>query len=186
MKFIIGLGNPDAKYAKTRHNTGYMILTGLGAKHAAAWQTKAKFQAECAQIELDGIPVLLLKPTTYYNDSGLSVRKVKDFYNIDNADILVIHDELVLPFGTIRVRPSGGDAGNNGIKSVTAHIGEDYARVRVGIGHDERQPEDDIDFVLSAFTKAETATLPHIFDAIEPLIHEFIASRLEPLSHTVI
>jgi PTH1 family peptidyl-tRNA hydrolase len=184
MKLIIGLGNPDPKYLKTRHNTGYMMLELLGKKQQAIWHKKSKFHGEFAQIELGQTSILLLKPTTYYNDSGLSVRAVKDFYNIDNADILVIHDELKLPFGTIRTRKTGSDAGNNGVKNIISQIGVNFPRIRIGIGHEE-QLQSDIDFVLSNFSKAEQAKLPEISQLCQKIIINFANDTFEPTSYNL-
>jgi peptidyl-tRNA hydrolase, PTH1 family len=184
MKVIIGLGNPEKKYANTRHNTGVMAVEWLAAQHQALWQAKSKLQAEQTQLELNGVPVLLIKPSLNYNNNGLVIRKVKDFYSIDNKDILVIHDELVLPFGTVRVRLKGSDAGNNGIKDVNSHIGEEYARVRIGIGSQDKK-QGDIDYVLSNFTRNESALLPEIYLIIERILRDFTVGTLEPTSCTI-
>lgn len=185
MKIIFGLGNPEKQYAKTRHNTGHMALEWVAQKHSAKWQTKTKLQAEQAQIEIDGAPVLLVRSTLNYNNNGLSLRKVKDFYGIDNKDILVIHDELVLPFGTLRVRAKGSDAGNNGIKNINEHISQDYTRIRIGIANETRKPETDIDFVLSNFARADAEKLPAIFTLVETIVQAFAAGTLDPVSHII-
>ncbi|HEX6258817.1 MAG TPA: aminoacyl-tRNA hydrolase, partial [Candidatus Saccharimonadales bacterium] len=153
-KLIVGLGNPGASYSQTRHNIGYMMLDRLAEAHRVAWQEKPKFKAYIAEITLHGNKALLVKPTTFYNNSGEVVRSIKDFYKIELHDILAIHDELALPFGTIRTRQQGSDAGNNGIKSLTAHLGNAYSRIRVGIWHELRDHMPDSDYVLSKFTQA--------------------------------
>lgn len=181
---IVGLGNPDKQHQKNRHNTGYMALDWFGDKNNAKWQTKTKFQAKIAQIEIGEETLLLVKPTTYYNDSGVNVRKVRDFYGVANGDILVIHDELKLPFGTLRTRRSGSDAGNNGVKGIISHIGADFARIRVGIGWEE-QLQTDMDFVLSDFNKTETAKLADIFSQCEKIIAAFANDAFEPTSYTL-
>ncbi|MDO8335399.1 MAG: aminoacyl-tRNA hydrolase [Candidatus Saccharibacteria bacterium] len=180
MKLIIGLGNPEKKYEKTRHNTGFMAIDRL----AGEWQEKPKFHGLVSEKTVDGEKIIFYKPTTYYNDSGIGARSVKDFYKLDNNDILVIHDELALPFGTVRSRVGGSDAGNNGIKSLNAHLGEDYARVRVGIGQEDRH-ENDINFVLSGFNKSESDSLPHVLDLVDKLVHEFISGNLEHISRKI-
>ncbi len=133
---------------------------------------------------MNGIPLLLIKPAVNYNSNGASIGKAKDFYNLANKDILVIHDELALPFGTVRVRLRGSDAGNNGIKGVNASIGEGYARIRVGIGSEDKK-QGDIDYVLSNFTREETKVLPEIFILTETIIHNFLNESLEPSSYIV-
>ena len=180
MKLIGGLGNPDKKYENTRHNTGFMAVDRL----AGVWTEKPKFHGQISEKDLDSEKIIYYKPSTYYNDSGIGVRSVKDFYKIDNNDILVIHDELALPFGTVRSRIGGSDAGNNGIKSLNAHLGEDYARIRVGIGQDDRR-ENDVNFVLNGFNKEESDNLPQVLDLADKLAHTFINGGLEHISHKI-
>ena len=180
MKLIIGLGNPEKKYEGTRHNTGFMAVDRL----AGQWQEKSKFHGLISEKDTDGEKGIFYKPSTYYNDSGIGVRSVKDFYKIDNSDILIIHDELALPFGTVRSRVGGSDAGNNGVKSLNTHLGEDYARVRVGIDQEDRR-ENDINFVLSGFNKAESDNLPQVLDLTDKQVYEFISGDLEHISHKI-
>lgn len=184
MKLIIGLGNPEKKYENTRHNTGFIAVD----RAADGWQDKPKFHGQLAEREVDGEKILFFKPSTNYNGSGFGVRAVKDFYKIDNSDILVIHDDLALPFGTIRTRLGGSDAGNNGIKSLNTHIGDPpaggYARVRVGVGHDQRQ-QNDIDFVLSKFSKIEAKKLPNILEITDTTVKDFIFGNFEKTSYKI-
>ncbi len=163
---------------------GFMAIDWFGKKNDAQWQTKTKFQADIAQIEIGEKTLLLVKPTTYYNDSGISVRKVKDFYQIADKDILILHDELKLPFGTLRTRRKGSDAGNNGIKGLISHIGADFARVRIGIGHD-KQLQPDMEFVLSDFSKVEIAKLPGILAFSEKIITNFASDTFELTSYII-
>lgn len=178
MKIVIAQGNPESKYAGTRHNVGFLVLDKLANKNGAQWQTKTKFKADCSEITIDGEKVLLVKPTTYYNLTGESARAVKDFYKLFNSDILVVHDELALPFGTLRTRFDGSDAGNNGIKSISAHIGPDYARLRIGIANDKRSVMDDADFVLGSFSADERAALDTITSSALDIIDTFIRGSL--------
>lgn len=180
MKLIIGLGNPGKKYGNTRHNTGFMAVDRL----AVDWQDKPKFHGQISEKDIDGEKVILYKPSTYYNESGQGARAIKDFYKLDNGDILVVHDELDLPFGTVRSRIGGSDAGNNGIKSLNTHLGEDYARVRVGIDQEDRR-ENDINFVLSPFNQVESGNLAQVLDLADKLVHEFITGDLEHISHKI-
>jgi PTH1 family peptidyl-tRNA hydrolase len=187
MKLIFAQGNPGAQYARTRHNTGFIAVDHLATQEGAPWHTHTKFRADIAEVQLKGEKVLLIKPLSFYNETGQVARAIIDFYKLDpSTDFLVIHDELALPFGTIRVREKGSDAGNNGIKSLNSHLGADYARIRVGIWNDKRDLMDDADFVLSAFSSDETTQLTQQIDQkIVPLVHQFVAGTLESTSHTL-
>jgi PTH1 family peptidyl-tRNA hydrolase len=132
MKLIVGLGNPGEKYARNRHNVGFMAVERIASRHRVGpW--KKKFQAVAADGEIDGEKVLLLAPQTYMNESGRAVGEAARFLKVDLADIIVLHDELDLAPGKIRFKVGGGNAGHNGLRSITAHLGNDYARVRIGI-----------------------------------------------------
>jgi len=185
MKLIFAQGNPGSQYARTRHNVGFMALDSLVSREDGARKTDSKFKADIAEIRLEGEKVLLVKPLSFYNETGLVARAVVDFYKLDPAeDVLVIHDELALPFGTVRVRNKGSDAGNNGIKSLNAHLGPEYWRIRVGIWNDRRDLMDDADFVLSAFSAQEAEQLEALnTSTIEVLVKAFINGQLEPVSH---
>lgn len=179
MKLIFAQGNPGTQYAKTRHNVGFMMLDQLAEKWGADFSEKTKFNALIAETTLNSEKVLLVKPLTYYNETGAAARKLADFYKIDPAqDILVIHDELSLPFGVIRTRPNGSDAGNNGIKSLNAHLGSSYHRIRIGIYNEHRDIQPDADFVLSPFSKEEMTKLGAIFTEVESFINDFINGTL--------
>ncbi len=187
MKLIFAQGNPGAQYARTRHNIGFMALDTLAETVSAPWKTDTKFKADIATLNWNGEKVLLIKPASYYNETGTVARALIDFYKLTPAtDVLVIHDELALPFGTVRVREKGSDAGNNGIKSLNSHLGHDYWRIRVGIWNELRNRMDDADFVLSAFSGDEKNQLAGtIKTTILPLIHEFIQGSLKNSSHTL-
>ncbi len=180
MKLIVGLGNIGAHFEGSRHNIGFDVLDDFAATSNIVWQTKDKFKATVAEATLDGQKVLLIKPNTYYNLSGDAVRAVKDFYKIENGDILVIHDELALPFGTIRTRDDGSDAGNNGIKSIITTIGADFARIRVGTSNEHSQGQDAADFVLSQLTRDEREKLPDIKKEAVSLVNSFIGQGRLP------
>jgi PTH1 family peptidyl-tRNA hydrolase len=181
----VGLGNIGREYENTRHNVGFILIEAFAAAKGITWHEKTKFKAHVAEINEDGVKVLLVRPTTFMNLSGESVRALKDFYKIENHDILVIHDELDLPFGTIRTRTGGSSAGNNGIKSISAHIGEDYARLRVGIA-DELLPQVGAhDFVLGRFNHEELTNLRHdFFRTTETQIAAFISGKFETTTLT--
>lgn len=151
---IVGLGNPGRKYEGTRHNTGFEALDAL----AEAWRipvNKAKFDALCGQGTAAGCKVLLLKPQTFMNLSGQAVRKACDFYKVPPARVIVLFDDISLPPGKLRVRPSGSAGGHNGIKSIIGHIGQDFPRVKIGVGEKPNPEYDLADWVLSKFTQAE-------------------------------
>lgn len=183
MKLIIGLGNPEERYKNTRHNIGFSVLDAYAANKGIKFQNKDKFRSLIAEMAVDGDKVILAIPTTYYNNSGEAARLIADFYKIDPSDILVVHDELALPFGTIRTRVGGSDAGNNGIKSISNHLGPETARIRIGIYNDLRDQIDDADFVLGTFTKAESATLSELSDAAISFIDSFVAGTFDHTTH---
>ena len=187
MKIILGQGNPGAPYRSSRHNVGFMALDELARAYQVDFVKKPKFQADIAELTLGGEKTLLVKPTTFYNETGRTARLLVDFYKASPlSDILVIHDDLSLPFGTLRIRQKGSDAGNNGIKSLNAHLGPDYCRIRVGIYNDLSDRIDSAQFVLAGFTKAEAETLEgETLPAVTKLIAEFCADSLQTTSHTL-
>ncbi|MDO5622959.1 MAG: aminoacyl-tRNA hydrolase [Paracoccus sp. (in: a-proteobacteria)] len=153
-KIIVGLGNPGAKYAANRHNIGFMAVDRIGSDHGfSPW--KSRFQALTAEGRLNGTRVMLLKPQTFMNLSGQSVGEAMRYLKLTPADVIVLHDELDLAPGKCRVKRGGGHAGHNGLRSIHQHIGADYGRVRLGIGH----PGDKdrvAGYVLSDFAKADS------------------------------
>jgi len=164
MKLFVGLGNPGGKYAGNRHNIGFMALDAIARRHARA-PFRARFQGEAAEALIDGEKVLLLKPLTYMNESGRSVGAAMQFFKIALGDVYVFHDELDLPPAKLRVKRGGGNAGHNGLRSISAHCGNDYARVRLGIGHPGLK---DIvhAYVLNDFGKAEMTWVDDLCTAI--------------------
>lgn len=174
MKIIFAQGNPGAQYAFTRHNVGFFMLDEFAKKHRAEFVKKTKFHADIAELNLKGEKILLVKPTTFYNETGQSARSLVDFYKIIPAtDLLVIHDDLALPFGTLRTREKGSDAGNNGIKSLNSHVGPEYNRLRLGIYSDLRDRMNDADFVLGHLSAHEKNTLPSVYTEVERIIEQF-------------
>jgi len=134
LQLIVGLGNPGAKYARNRHNIGFMALDAIARRwNAKPW--RAKFQAEVTDAAVGGGKLLLLKPQTFMNESGRAVGEAMRFHKIALGDIIVFHDELDLAPAKLRVKTGGGIAGHNGLRSIAAHCGNDYVRVRMGIGH---------------------------------------------------
>lgn len=156
MKCIIGLGNPEARYDGTRHNVGFAVLDEYARQQGCSWKENKRFKALVAELP---DRTLLVKPTTYYNLVGESARAVADFYKLSPESILVVHDELALPFGTLRTRERGSAAGNNGIKSLNAHLGPNYNRLRIGTYTQLKDRADASDFVLAAFSADEQTVL---------------------------
>ncbi len=173
MKLIVGLGNPEAKYNFTRHNTGFLALDFYFKLNHLSWGAKPRYGAIFGRRD----DVLFIKPQDYYNLSGRAVREFMRFYKIPTSDILVICDDFNLDFGKFRYRAHGSAGGNNGLKSVIAEIGtEDFPRLRIGTGNDAlRAKIGDVDFVLSKFTLEEKIQLPEILKGVSNKIDEIIA-----------
>lgn len=186
MKVIVAQGNPGSEYEKTRHNVGFLAIDFFAKQQGSDFQPKPKFHADIAEVTTADDKLLLVKPTTFYNDTGKAARAIADFYKLDKSDILVIHDELALPFGTIRTREKGSDAGNNGIKSLNAHLGQDYARIRVGTWNELADRAGAFDFVLSKFSADEAKKLEaDILPKISELIQDFATGNHVSTSHSV-
>ncbi|MGB3488914.1 MAG: aminoacyl-tRNA hydrolase [Xanthobacteraceae bacterium] len=164
MRLFVGLGNPGTKYQGNRHNIGFIALDVMARRHGfAPW--RRRFQGETSEGTLDGERVVLLKPTTYMNESGRAVGEAMHFFKLALGDISVFHDELELPPGKIRVKVGGGIAGHNGLRSISAHAGNDYRRVRMGIGHPGVK---DLvhTYVLNDFAKAERPRFEALCDIV--------------------
>ncbi|MDK2898954.1 MAG: peptidyl-tRNA hydrolase, family [Patescibacteria group bacterium] len=185
MKLIFAQGNPEPKYKGTRHNVGFRIINQFAKENDAKWENKPKFHAIISEITINNEKIILAKPTTFYNETGLSVRSIIDFYKLDpEVDLLVIYDDLSLPFGTIRIRKQGSDAGNNGIKSINAHINQNYTRIKVGTCNEFREKMDDATFVLSKFSDNELKQLKESIDyKVIESIDRFCNNTLETTSH---
>ena len=164
MKLLVGLGNPGTKYARNRHNVGFMAVERIADRHRfGPW--KRKFQGLAADGEIGGEKALLLKPDTYMNESGRAVGEAARFLKISEADIVVFHDELDLAPGKLKVKAGGGNAGHNGLRSISQHIGNEYVRVRIGIGHPGAK-ELVHGYVLHDFARADEAWLEPLLDAM--------------------
>lgn len=171
MQLIVGLGNPGKEYNFTRHNFGFLALDFFFKKQNLTWETSEKFHAVWKK---QG-NVIYLKPQTFYNDVGNSVRACLDFYKLSASDILVVCDDFNLPFGETRFRAKGSAGGNNGLKSIISHLGtDDFPRLRLGTGNDElRKKLGDTDFVLSKFTPEEKERLPEILQGVSEKLSHF-------------
>ena len=170
---VFGLGNPGDQSAKTRHNIGQMVIDYLASNSK---YTSHKSRTEIADIHLGQIPVTLAKSKLYMNESGGPIKALADFYKVSAANLIVLHDELDIPFNTIRIKQGGGDNGHNGLKDITAHFSApDYFRVRMGIGR-PAGPQDPADFVLKPFSSTERKELDDFIargaNAVERLIEK--------------
>ena len=179
MKLIFALGNPEPKYNGTRHNIGFFVADQIAKQINATWQPKTKFKALIAE----GESFIIAKPTTYYNLVGESARAIADFYKIAPEDILVIHDDISLPFGTVRTRVGGSGAGNNGIKSIIQHIGHNTARIRIGTWNELADHIDSADFVLSKFTRAEQIAIIASVPTVNDIVAQFLNGDFQATTH---
>lgn len=162
MKLIVGLGNPGTKYENSRHNLGFVTLDHLLKKlekvNQSFWTEDKKFKALIKETDIDSEKVILFKPTTFMNDSGKAVQAYASYFKIDLRDIYVVHDELDIPLGKIRIRFGGSGGGHNGVDSIIKHLGTDkFLRIRLGIGHEARQSasRESADYVLGTFESHE-------------------------------
>ena len=164
MLLLVGLGNPGAEYAKNRHNIGFMALQAIAGRYDFG-PFRKKFHGLIAEGAIGGEKVLALKPETFMNDSGRSVIAAAAFYKIPPEDIIVLHDEIDIAAGKVRVKRGGGHAGHNGLRSIHAHIGPDYGRVRIGVGHPGDKDEV-TGHVLENFAKADAGWVEKALGAI--------------------
>ena len=172
MKVVIGLGNPGKKYEKTRHNIGFIAVDSLRKKLNVS-DEREKFQALVSEKNIDGEKVIFFKPQTFMNLSGNSVIEIVNFYKLDpKKDIIVIYDDMDLSFGDIRIREKGSSGGHNGIKSIISHIGEEFIRIKCGIGAKEK---DAVDHVLGEFNQTEQKDLEEILEKIYNCVIEMLS-----------
>ena len=164
MRLFVGLGNPGAKYARNRHNIGFMAVDEIARRHGfAPW--RRRFQGETSEGTLDGERVVLLRPATFMNESGRAVQETASFFKLGVDEIVVFQDELELPPGKVRIKIGGGIAGHNGLRSISAHVGNEYRRVRLGIGHPGVR-ELVHGYVLSDFAKSDRPWVETLCEAV--------------------
>lgn len=184
MKIILAQGNPGSEFRDTRHNVGFRVLDNFAKVHDAEFAEKTKFHAYIAEFSEADEKILLVKPTTYYNDTGIAARALIDFYKLEPVDVLVIHDDMALPLGTIRTREKGSDAGNNGIKSLNSHLGHKYKRVRIGIWTELAARMEATAFVLGKFTAEEKRLITDLEPLLSQAIDGFISGSFVTTSYT--
>jgi len=173
MKLIFGLGNPGKKYEKTRHNVGFVILDSVAKKSEVTFKLDQARQAEIAEIEKNK----LVKPQTFMNNSGQAASLVKNFWKVMNNDIIVLHDEVDLEFGKVRIQKSGSSAGHKGIQSIIDAIGENFWRIRVGVGKNDII--DTESWVLMNFPESDQERLKYIVDKTAELVIEFLGNEIK-------
>ncbi len=168
IQLVVGLGNPGSKYEETRHNAGFWFVDALARELGGQFRNESKFHGEACRVVLDGRELWLLKPQTYMNRSGQSVASLARFYRIPLESVLVAHDELDLPPGTLRLKQGGGHAGHNGLRDIHAQLGKEFLRLRIGIGHPgqaaevvgyvlNKPPSGDRELIESAVAEAVSA-----------------------------
>jgi peptidyl-tRNA hydrolase, PTH1 family len=178
LKMIVGLGNPGPEHLLTRHNAGFWFVDALSSKLGGRWRAHTKFQGEISKVPLGGGEITLLKPATYMNRSGLSVRALCDYLKVDPKEILVVHDELDLPVGDVRFKLGGGPGGHNGVRDVITHLGPDFWRLRIGVGHPGDKDEV-IDYVLRRAPKDEEEKLLASVDEALQMLPVFVEQGSE-------
>jgi len=159
LKLMVGLGNPGAKYARTRHNAGWWFVDALLAQQHGAWRHEAQQHADLARVRIDDSELWLAKPTAFMNRSGASVNALAHFYRIAPQELLIVHDDIDLPPGVARLKLGGGHGGHNGVRDVIAHLGADFWRLRLGVGHPGSK-----DLVLDAVLDRPTGAEQRMID----------------------
>ncbi|MEO5949199.1 MAG: aminoacyl-tRNA hydrolase [Candidatus Saccharimonas sp.] len=183
MKLVIGLGNPEPQFDSTRHNIGFWCLDTYVVAHDLKWKRSDKFHAYITELTAKSEKIILAKPTTFYNLVGESGRAIADFYKIELADVLIIHDDLALPLGTIRTRLGGSDGGNNGLKSLNTHLGLGTYRIRVGVWTEQHSQTDKVSVVLGKLSRDEQDTMIKQSPKINQLIDDFISGQFVATTH---
>jgi len=179
MKLIVGLGNIGKEYSQTRHNIGFMVADKIADKFSCSF-SKEERHATAAEFRLMGEKILILKPTTYMNESGQAVGEYARFYNVAPEDIAVIHDDMDLELGHLRIRKNGSSGGHNGIKSIQSHLGTDsFPRFRIGIGHPLHQKEVVIDHVLTKFSGDEKKFIEPAIDNAAQAVEAWLTEDIE-------
>jgi peptidyl-tRNA hydrolase, PTH1 family len=178
LKIIVGLGNPGPEHLLTRHNAGFWFVDALAAKAGARFRSHTKFQGEICRTQLLGGEVTLLKPMTYMNRSGLSIRALVDYLKVPASEVLVVHDELDLSVGEVRFKFGGGAGGHNGLRDTITHLGADFWRLRFGIGHPGDKSEV-IDYVLRRAPKEEEESLLVAVGEAIPALEVFLEQGAE-------
>jgi PTH1 family peptidyl-tRNA hydrolase len=180
LHLIVGLGNPGAEYARTRHNAGFLVVEELARRGTANWNLERKFNARIAKRDLPGRKVLLAEPQTFMNASGEAIGALLNFYRVSNAQLLVIVDDADLPLGEIRLRPKGSGGGHHGLESIEQHIGsQNYARLKIGIGRTKDGRREITNYVLGKFNADEKKLLEKVLQRAADQAECWVADGME-------
>lgn len=183
-KLIVGLGNPGAEYERTRHNAGYWFVDELLRRHGGSWRRESRHQSELARSRIADIELWLQKPLTFMNGSGAAVASVARFHRIEPAEILVVHDEIDLPPGAARLKQGGGHGGHNGLRDVIAHLGADFWRLRLGVGHPGSKDEV-IDYVLQRPRAEERSLIDAALTSALDVVPELLCAGAQKAMQTL-
>lgn len=176
---VVGLGNIGKEYDKTRHNAGFIAVDALAERHGVKID-RVKFNSTVAEADIAGRRVLLMKPSTYMNNSGMAIAEAASFYKIPPENVIVLHDEISFDVGVIRIRRKGSAGGHNGLKSIIAHLGSDaFPRVKIGVGKKPSPEYDLVDFVLGKFSEADLAALNAECESIVEAVLLMLAGKIE-------
>lgn len=185
-KMFVGLGNPGKKYEMTRHNMGTLVVGAFAKSCSFPLKDDRNFSAKVAKGRIFDVMVHVMLPQTYMNESGHAVRKYLDFFRLNPRDLVVVSDDVALPFGHMRLRSKGSAGGHNGLKSVESHLGtQDYPRLRVGIGRDHEENQDLSDYVLDRFTGSEVKLLPDILGRGVEILTKLLTQPFEQIMNVV-
>ncbi len=177
MRIIAGLGNPGEKYKKTRHNLGFLILEKIAVKKGIVFRLEPHYESRFAEMGNLENRIKLVEPQTFMNDSGRAIAKCKDYWKVDSEDIWIVHDDVDLEFGKVRIVLGGSSAGHKGVQSIIKEIGESFWRIRIGIGKSDKIPTDD--WVLMNFEKGESEKLEPLVDKVASLVLDFLSNEIK-------
>jgi len=185
LKVIVGLGNPGSKYTETRHNAGFWFIEEVARKYSAVFRTEKKFHGEVARASVSGKEIWLLKPNTFMNGSGLAVRSLLSFYQIEAEQLLVAHDEIDLPPGTTKLKTGGGHGGHNGLRDIISQLAtKDFHRLRIGVGHPGSK-EQVVDYVLHDASRDDRIMIDRDIDDAVSVLPELAEGALEKAMQTL-
>ncbi|PID46711.1 MAG: aminoacyl-tRNA hydrolase [Proteobacteria bacterium] len=184
IKLIAGLGNPGAKYDGTRHNAGFWFVDEVARRYNGIFKTESRFSGECCKVNIAGATVWLLKPSTFMNRSGLSVKQLSSFFKISPTEILVAHDELDILPGMVRLKSGGGHGGHNGLRDLHAQIGKEYWRLRIGIGH-PGDAKKVADYVLSRPSASDSIEIRGSIDAAADEVERIVLGDMQKVMNSL-
>lgn len=184
LRLIVGLGNPGPDYIQTRHNAGFWFVDALANRYQGQFSAESKFSSEICKVRIGRQDVWLQKPQQFMNRSGLPVRKLMDFYKIDMSQILIAHDEIDLEPGVCRLKSGGGHGGHNGLRDLFSHVGKDFWRLRIGVGHPGSR-EQVVNFVLGRPSRDESIVIEHSLDQAERVAEDIVSGEFPRAMNTL-